>query len=212
VLGYAELLGMSGRLSERQFELVERIDKAGKQMQTLIQNLLDLARIDLGIELAPEMFDLSQLVEEVAEEFRAQAVAKGQTLIAPSEVRTPGLIVTADPSRLRQVLRNLMSNAIKYTPSGGQITISIEALEDHFKIYVQDTGLGIPAADLPFIFGRFYRGQRDDQRDIEGNGLGLAIVKSIVEQHGGRIEVESTLGQGSRFGITLPRIRLKPEA
>ena len=122
-----------------------------------------------------------------------------------SGVSTAGsLSVTADLMRLQQVARNLIGNAIKYTPAGGQITVAAEAKGDTVQVTVQDTGLGIPTTDLPFIFDRFYRVQADDRQNIEGNGLGLAIVKAIVEQHGGQITVESAVEKGSRFSFTLP--------
>jgi signal transduction histidine kinase len=101
-------------------------------------------------------------------------------------------------------LRNLAGNAIKYTPAGGSIRITIETDNGTAVIRIRDTGYGIPADDLPFISDRFYRVRNEDVKDIEGNGLGLAIVKSIVEQHGGQASVESRPGEGSCFTFTLP--------
>jgi signal transduction histidine kinase len=112
--------------------------------------------------------------------------------------------VQADALQLRQALSNLISNAIKYTPAKGAITISLKQEANRVTINVQDSGYGIQAADLPFIFDRFYRVHDDHQDEIEGNGLGLAIVKSIAERHGGQVSVESKAGQGSCFSFTLP--------
>ena len=106
--------------------------------------------------------------------------------------------------RLRQVLRNLIGNAVKYTPDGGQVTVSTEIEKTLVNILIKDTGIGIAANDLPYIFDKFYRARSDETKDIEGNGLGLAIVKAVVEQHGGKISVESTPGEGSCFSVTLP--------
>ena len=109
-----------------------------------------------------------------------------------------------DPFQLHQALSNLVSNAIKYTPAEGLITLSVKPEAKKVTVDVQDTGCGIPASDLPFIFDRFYRVNNDEHAGIEGNGLGLAIVKSIAEQHGGDVSVESEQGEGTCFTFTLP--------
>jgi signal transduction histidine kinase len=108
---------------------------------------------------------------------------------------------------LRQVFRNLIGNAIKYTPEGGMVTVSIEASTTSALIRIKDTGYGIPAEDLPHIFKRFYRVRNNGHDDIEGNGLGLAIVKSIAESHGGNVSVESEVGKGTCFVLSLPLVR-----
>jgi two-component system sensor histidine kinase VicK len=104
---------------------------------------------------------------------------------------------------MRQVIRNLLSNAIKYSPAGGAITVALLASHDTLALRITDTGLGIPAADLPYIFDKFYRVQTSATQDIEGSGLGLAIVKAIVEQHSGQVTAESVETQGSTFTVTL---------
>jgi signal transduction histidine kinase len=105
---------------------------------------------------------------------------------------------------LQKVLRHLVTNAIKYTPEKGSIVISVQANQESGTVSVKDNGYGIPPKDLPLIFNRFYRAYSDEIKDIEGNGLGLSIVKSIVEQHGGQVNVESEYGKGSCFSIRLP--------
>jgi signal transduction histidine kinase/DNA-binding response OmpR family regulator len=204
VLGYAEMLALAGPLNETQTEFAGRIRRAAKQMHELVLDLLDLARVDLGVDLKKEPCNLFGLLRGVADEFLPQAEAKGQSLTLRPEAPAAPLGVVGDSSRLQQVARNLIGNAIKYTPPGGQITVSAEARGAMAHVTVQDTGIGIPSADLPFIFDRFYRVQTDETRDIEGNGLGLAIVKAIVEQHGGQMCVESVVSQGSRFTFALP--------
>jgi signal transduction histidine kinase len=102
------------------------------------------------------------------------------------------------------LFRNLVGNAIKYSPQGGRITLLLKVEKENIQVDVQDTGFGIPAADLPFIFDRFYRVRSGKNSEVEGNGLGLAIVKSIIENHGGQISVESEQDKGSRFITTLP--------
>ena len=122
-------------------------------------------------------------------------------------------LILADQFQLQQALRNLVSNAIKFTPSKGSIVLSVEVGQDSMTIKVNDNGYGIPQNDLPFIFERFFRVYTDEVKDIEGNGLGLAIVKSIVEQHAGQVHVESEYRKGSCFSITLPLSQsLHPEA
>jgi len=112
--------------------------------------------------------------------------------------------ITGDTMQLHQLFRNLIGNAIKYTPNGGTVTLNTKTTDSQISIDIQDTGYGIPASDLPFIFDRFYRVRSGKVSEIEGNGLGLAIVKSVVEQHGGKISVESELGKGTCFSISLP--------
>jgi signal transduction histidine kinase/DNA-binding response OmpR family regulator len=201
VMGFSELMTRVGPLNEQQTEFLNRIRQAAGQMNDLVLGLLELARLDAGIPINKEPLSLMDLLKGVTQEFQPKASDKGQTLeLLPLEQT----LILGDPLRLRQVLRNLVGNAIKYTPHGGQVTVRAKQEERYIRIFVQDTGLGIPAKDLPFIFDRFYRVHADDRVDIEGNGLGLAIVKAIVEQHGGKISVESEHGKGTRFQFTIP--------
>ncbi|MEN9245851.1 MAG: ATP-binding protein, partial [Thermostichales cyanobacterium SRBZ-1_bins_19] len=117
---------------------------------------------------------------------------------------TTPLPVQADSRRIEQVIGNLLSNAIKYTPSGGTITLATEVSPSQIQLHVQDTGFGIPAADLGRIFERFYRVNQPQHRQEPGTGLGLAIAKEIMLQHGGNLTVSSELGKGSRFTMVLP--------
>ena len=105
---------------------------------------------------------------------------------------------------MRQLFRNLIGNAIKYSPKGSTVTLVTKMEKENIQVDVQDTGFGIPAADLPFIFDRFYRVRNGKNSEMEGNGLGLAIVKSVIEQHGGQISVESEVDKGTCFTLTLP--------
>jgi signal transduction histidine kinase len=156
--------------------------------------------MDLGVQLSLERWDLGALADEVADEFRPQAAAKRQAL-SVTEAEAP---VMADPARLRQVLRNLIGNAVKYTPEGGRIEVLVSQPDGLAQLQVRDTGLGIPSGDLPYIFDKFYRVQAEDRQGIEGSGLGLAIVKAIVDQHAGTVAVESEVGQGTCFTVSLP--------
>jgi signal transduction histidine kinase len=171
-------------------------------MLELVQSMLDLARIDLGVALTYEPISVRDMLTSIVDEFHSQALTKAQTLQLETIEGYPQ--VRGDSLRLRQAIRNLVGNAIKYTAPGGQINLSTHTVAQSIQINVTDTGFGIPAADLPFIFDKFYRVHTDETRDIEGNGLGLAIVKAIIEQHNGLIEVQSTVGVGSRFTVTVP--------
>ena len=208
IKGYNILISQAGPLNDDQKDFVQRIQNATNTIEQLVDNMLDLAKMDLGAEQKLEPLDVSLLIWEMADEFQVQADVKKQLLaIGKAE---PNSFVLADPLMVRQALRNLVGNAIKYTPSGGVIMISLEHEADMATVTIKDTGYGIPPEDLPHIFNRFYRVHNNGHAEIEGNGLGLAIVKSIAEQHGGRIEVESETGKGSCFHLSLP-IRRTPK-
>lgn len=200
--GFLQLLPHAGPLNAQQMEFIGRIKGAVGNMHELVQNMLDLAQIDLEIKPKHETVDLCALLEKLTDEFQLQASGKGQNLqlVKPQE----SVNVQVDPLQLRQALNNLIGNAIKYTPTQGKIDISLEQNGAEAIIKVQDTGYGIPADDIPFIFDRFYRVREGHPEGIEGNGLGLAIVKSIAERHGGQVSVESMAGQGSCFCFVLP--------
>lgn len=203
IAGFSDLLPKAGPLNETQAEFVRHIHSAALNMKELAQNLLELAKMDLGMELKKESVDLNVLTSEAVDEFLPQAESKEQELLFKKK---PGkYLAQGDALQLKQALRNLVSNAIKYTPVGGSINLSVEETGSDVRVRVKDTGYGIPAEDLSFIFDRFYRIRSEEVKDIEGNGLGLAIVKTIVEKHGGQVSVESEPGIGSCFSITLPQ-------
>jgi signal transduction histidine kinase len=205
IAGFSDLLAKVGPLNDTQVGYVGHIHAAAENMNELVQNLLELAKIDLGMELKQDTLDMNAFVSELLDEFRPQAETKEQKLLL--EKRADRLMVRGDALQLKQAMRNLVGNAIKYTPAAGSIHLSLETDEEAVTIHVKDSGYGISAEDLPFIFDRFYRASDERIKNIEGNGLGLAIVKSIVERHNGRITVKSELGKGSCFTITLPRVQ-----
>ncbi|MBN1667054.1 MAG: GAF domain-containing protein, partial [Anaerolineales bacterium] len=204
VLGYSDLLEKAGPLNDQQLDFVNRLKRASGQMYELVLNLLELARIDLDAGLRLQPYDLQALLASVVQEFQVQAQAKGHVLRYGKQ--PDPLPVEIDLPRIRQVLQNLVGNAIKYTPQHGEIYVHTETHADALWVHVQDNGLGIPPEAFPHLFEKFYRVEADDRREIQGNGLGLAIVKTIVEQHGGQVKVESTLGQGSCFSFSLPLV------
>jgi signal transduction histidine kinase/DNA-binding response OmpR family regulator len=202
IKGYAQLIMFGGGLNETQTDFVQRILRGTEHMSELVENMLDLAKMDLSLERKMDEVDIHALLIQTADEFKPQADMKGQKLRLEETAASPR--VRGDAFQLGQVLHNLVGNAIKYTPNEGAVKLSLQADGCRVNIRVQDTGYGIPSGDLPHIFDRFYRVRNSGHDDIEGNGLGLAIVKAIAEQHGGDVSVESELGKGSCFTLTLP--------
>jgi len=204
IKGYAQLMMHGGALNENQADFVKRILRGADHMSELVENMLDLAKMDLGVERKKDQIHIYDMLLQTAEEFRPQAEVKGQKLtIEKTEANS---MVEGDAFQLRQVLHNLIGNAIKYTPNDGAVNLSLAEEKDVVNIRVQDTGYGIPLADVPHIFDRFYRVRNNGHDEISGNGLGLAIVKAIAEQHGGDVSVVSEPGKGSCFKLTLPSI------
>jgi two-component system phosphate regulon sensor histidine kinase PhoR len=203
----AELLlkttpGPDGEPAHR--ERCQRILRSAQNMTELVTDLLDLGKIEAGLEGAGEPVDLMPLIATVVKALAPQAEAKHITV----EVEAPpAAVVRGVRARLEQVLTNLIGNAIKYTRDGGRVRVTVDrpgAADDPIRVRVTDTGIGIPARALPHVFDKFYRVQSDATTGISGTGLGLAITRSIVEGHGGRIGVESTEGAGSTFWVELP--------
>lgn len=202
IKGFNVLIQKAGPLNENQTEFIGRIQHAVENMEELVENMLDLSKMDMGAGPKHEMMDLSPMLWALADEFQPLAQSKKQLLVLGHTQASSW--VKGDVLKIRQALRNLIGNAIKYTPVGGVIMLSLEQKDGMVCIQIQDTGFGIPAADLPHIFDRFYRVRDNGHDDIEGNGLGLAIVKSIAEEHGGRVTVESEVGKGSQFTFSIP--------
>jgi PAS domain S-box-containing protein len=201
VIGYAELVSRAGPLNEDQQEFVRRIQDSIQHITSLINDLLDLGRIEAGMDTRREFVQLEGILRYTIEMLQGQI--KSKNLHVNMEVAPALPAVRANPIRLRQVLDNVVGNAIKYSYVNGEIQIAIHFEENQIILQVTDQGPGIPAADQPHIFDKFYRGTNITS-EVEGSGLGLAIVKNIVESHQGRIWVESTVGKGSSFFIVLP--------
>lgn len=174
------------------------------RMARMIDDLLVLARMENPALLTQEAMDWSQLVQEICTGLQPMAQQKGLT-IHTATIPAPVAMVV-DRSDLTRALTNLLENAIRYTPEQGSIHIRVEMTDHEVTFVLQDNGVGIPAEDLPHIFERFYRSPNARQLDQTGTGLGLAIVKKVAERHHGRIEVESTEGQGTTFRLRLPKV------
>jgi PAS domain S-box-containing protein len=209
IRGYASMLPMAGDLTQKQQEYLDKIFKGIEQMSTLVENLLNLQRIEAGMGLEERPCHVGALLVEAVDGMRARAVAKGLTLRL--EATEPAPVIWGDATLLRQAIANLVDNAIKYTSPGGVVTVGLQVVGQEVHITVSDTGIGIAPEDQVRLFEKFYRIRRRGMEDVPGSGLGLAIVKSIVERHGGRVWVESQLNRGSTFTIALP-IRNLPGA
>lgn len=202
ILIATHLLPQMGDLNDNQLELVDTIEHRVNNMSHLIDNLLDVGKIEAGIDMEMETCDLISIVDEVTTSLIPQAIDKSIEISCnlPDEL----LFAKGNGLRLRQVLHNLVGNAIKYTPNGGAVTVTVSRHGPENRIQVSDTGMGIPAADQPHIFEKFYRVKGEHLTGIKGSGLGLAITKSIVEKHHGSIWLESVFGEGSAFTVALP--------
>ncbi len=169
----------------------------------LVDDLQTLSLAEAGqLPLHPTRFLLADLLTDAAAGFESRAAAQSVDLRV--NVTTPSPELNADYDRLIQVLANLLANALRYTPENGQITLRGETAQDGVRITVSDTGAGIPAEDLPYIFDRFWRGDKSRARTEGSSGLGLAITKQLVLAHGGTISAESQPGKGTTFAIELP--------
>jgi len=195
------LMSRAGSLNDRQQEILERAKQSAEHLQTLVTDVLDLARLEIEPTLQAGTVNLAQLVASSVDEVQAQAAAKAQRLRVQVEDELPQ--AWGDGALLERVLVNLLSNAVKYTPAEGEITVRARSENGSLRVEVQDNGRGIPAESLPRLFDRFYR-VPGSESVAEGTGLGLSVVKSIVEKHGGRIWVDSQVGQGSTFSFTVP--------
>jgi signal transduction histidine kinase len=204
VQGFAELLMLEREsLTPRQAETVEVILDNCRHLVRLLNDLLDLARSDAGrLSIRPQPTEVAPLVEDVVRTMRAQTEAGGQAL---SEQIEPGLPpIDVEPDRIRQILVNLLTNAHEYSPEGASIAVTARAAGAEVEIAVSDNGPGIPEEQLERIFERFTRGDAGLTQRVGGTGLGLAISKSLADLHGGSLDAESTVGQGSTFRLRLP--------
>jgi len=201
VLGYTELLGRIGTLNDQQSEFLDRIKASVQNITALVNDLLDLSRVEAGFDARGESVQLGEVLRLTLDNLQNQIDEKKLHLHLELAFNLPP--AQGNPIRLRQMLDNLVGNAIKYTPSGGDIYIKVRPEESQIIIQVTDTGPGILPADQPYIFDKFYRAS-NIPADVNGSGLGLAIVKSIVDSHSGRVWVESQINQGSTFFVVLP--------
>ena len=201
--GYATMLEMAGTLNEQQKSYAKMIVQGVDNMAKLVNNLLDLGRIDFGVGLQVENIPVLDILERVTGSLQMHAKQKKISLGVEIPKDMPHAI-EADQSLLHQAIYNLVENALKYTPDGGEVMIQLQTSPSALTFAIQDSGIGIPKSDLPRLFEKFYRGTNREALAQRGTGLGLAIVKSIAERHGGKVWVESELGKGSTFHLQVP--------
>jgi two-component system NtrC family sensor kinase len=201
ILGYVELIDRVGPINDQQREFVRRVQTSVHNITALINDLLDLGRIEAGFDARKEVVPFSGIIHFTVEGLRSRAEDKELELAIEVPESLPHVL--GNPVRLKQMLNNLLNNAIKYTPQGGKVRLYAQAQANQIILQVQDNGPGIPPADQPYIFDKFYRASNISY-ETPGTGLGLAIVKSIIDNHLGRVWVESMVGQGTTFTIVLP--------
>jgi two-component system, OmpR family, phosphate regulon sensor histidine kinase PhoR len=201
ILGYIELIDRVGPLNDQQREFIRRVQFSVNNITLLINDLLDLGRIEAGFDAFKEIVALPILIRITLEGLHGRLEEKRLSLKLNIPEELPKIL--GNPTRLRQMLSNLLTNAVKYTPDEGWISVYARAEGGQVILQISDNGPGIPAADQPYIFDKFYRAS-NVPAETPGTGLGLAIVKSIVEYHQGRIWVNSQVGHGATFTVVLP--------
>jgi signal transduction histidine kinase len=204
IRGYLDLVldGEAGEINPEQRRFLEAVERNSGRLLRLVGDLLFVAQADAGrLSLERASVDLSELAAHCVEEAAPAATEKSVSLVLLAQP-VPSLV--GDRGRLAQVLDNLVSNALKFTPEGGTVQVRTQADGDHVMLEVEDTGIGIPAADQPRLFERFFRSAVAEDQAIPGTGLGLAIVKAIVEAHSGQISISSREGVGTTFRVVLP--------
>lgn len=204
IIGFAELLAeeIEGSLNEKQRRFISHIHNDSAHLLDLINDLLDLSKIEAGcLELRHEAFHIGAVIEEALSSVRPRAMAKSMEIRADVSISTPAF---ADRLRFRQILYNLLTNAIKFTPHGGTVRVKAVPRGRFAEISVSDTGVGIPEDQHQAVFDKFYQVRTATKGGLEGTGLGLAITRRLVEQHGGRIWLKSEPANGSCFTFTIP--------
>lgn len=203
ISGYAEELrdGLATEPSEIRQKGLRIIERA-RRLTALVDDILEETQIQLGRLSYCEQETYSQPFFQIVCEECSLDTAQAGISLTVHEI--PNVLLVVDPKRIAQVMQNLLSNSVKYTPRGGKIDIRFTVYLREFIVVVNDTGSGIAATDLPFIFDRFYRGDTARSQNIPGSGLGLSIVKAIVEHYGGRVECDSILGNGTEVSFSLP--------
>lgn len=201
IMGYIELLERVGPLNDQQKQFVKHVQNSAQNITMLVNDLLDLGRIEAGFDTRKDEVSLEQILQFTVDNLGRQIIDKKLDFSVSIDPDIP--VLRGNPIRLRQMVDNLLVNAVKYTPENGKVAVSLRREDSQVVLEVSDTGVGIPATDQPHIFEKFYRAS-NAPKGTPGTGLGLAIVRSIVENHQGRIWVESSVGVGTKFVVVLP--------
>lgn len=206
IIGYLELLreGIYGQMPPKQLEICATMEKQAQTLTRLTRQLLDVSRFEAGGgKVDPREVDLAHFLEHLEAAFQGLSVQRGIAFGVQRSSSLPAE-VSWDEDRINEVLGNLLSNAFKFTPRDGEVTLAVESDNSKVRISIRDSGVGIPANQLPHIFEKFYQADNQASAALKGTGLGLAIAKQIVEAHKGTITVDSTEGAGTTFLLTLP--------
>jgi len=206
IIGYLDLLqeGIYGELTAKQKEILSTINKQANGLTRLVKRLLDISRFEAsGGKLEVRDIDLQRLLSTLESSFSVLAMQRDIAFSVRHDASLPEKVIW-DEDRINEVLGNLLSNAFKFTPRGGKVALSVVPEGGNIVITVSDTGAGISPEQLPHIFDKFYQADNQAQAATKGTGLGLAIAKEVVEAHGGDIRVESKVGEGTTFVVSLP--------
>jgi two-component system NtrC family sensor kinase len=203
ILGYMELIERTGPLNENQLDFLRRLQGSVQHITNLVNELLDLGRLEAGFDTRREAVHLENVLKYSLDVFDGQV--KKKKIKLTTTIAKDLKPVRANPIRIRQMLDNLIGNAIKYTPAEGKVSVVMAMEENQVMVRIEDSGPGIPPEEQTRIFEKFYRATNRPE-SVEGSGLGLAIVKSIVDSHQGRVWVESKAGEGSTFVVLLPAL------
>jgi signal transduction histidine kinase len=201
--GYANLMGIVGELNTQQKIYSKNITEGIEHMTQLVDDILDLTRFESSVGIILSRVNLIEAIEKIVSIVEPRTKQKNIQLIL-NETVDSGVFIETDFSMLQRALLNLLENAVKYTPTGGQIEITTQFSEDAVVFEVRDNGMGISPVDVPYIFDKFYRSGDQETIHKRSTGLGLAIVKSIADRLAGRVWVQSKLGKGSTFYLELP--------
>ena len=207
IKGYADLMlmGAAGALTDPQVRYMQVIKNNADRLHMLVNDLLNISRIETGkttLDLRP--LDVPQIINQVLEHVNGRIQHENKQLNIHNDIAPSLPLVNADHARVTQILTNLLDNAFNYTPEDGDIIIQVRATKNHVFISVTDTGIGISQENQDKIFDRFFRSDDPDVQKVPGTGLGLAIVQSLIEMHGGHLQLESEIGKGSTFTFNLP--------
>jgi signal transduction histidine kinase len=210
IIGFSEVLQerMFGDMNDKQTEYINDIHGSGKHLLSLINDILDLSKVEAGrMELELATFDVPSAIDNALTLIKERAGRHNIELQAKVEPEITA--ITGDERKVKQILLNLLSNAVKFTPEGGRIIVAARPADDMVEVSVTDTGIGIAPEDCEAVFEEFRQVGTDYTKKAEGTGLGLALTRKFVELHGGKIWVTSEVGKGSTFAFTLP-VTAKP--
>ena len=213
IIGYTELLedGLVGDLSEAQLDVVGRVDRNGRRLLLLVEDLLTLSQIEASsLKIEPVVTDIRAVVTRARGGL--ETILADRRLDVLVTVPEEPVVHHGDPVQLERMVANLMTNAVKFTPDGGTVELTLRSDGEVSQIVVKDDGLGMTEEDQHKLFTKFFRATSSFDQAIQGAGLGLTIVKAIVAMHGGRIEVSSAFGQGTTMTVSIPRVALASPA